>query len=423
MAFRFQRRVRLFPGVRLNFGKTGVSVSTGIRGASITASKRGVHGNIGAPGTGVSYRTRLDRSPAHQRRVQRQQQREQVRTETREAKLALDERGKLLITNEQGAPLEPNLVRRLWQNHAAEVHAFLETELERINDDQALLTEIHHDTPELSTPPPDFNTEAFPEPKPGLPPLPDLPIEPIAQPKRWWHRLFSGLERTRSAHNKQQQSDWRQAYERIDKERSTLTEDYEQRMNQWAARKLAHDQQQQEQAAAFKHDLMHDDDFMAEILSSELAQLDWPRETHVDFEVVNGKVNLDVDLPEPEQFPSQEASFSKNGKRLLIKDKSATQQRKDYSLHVHGVVLRLIGVTFVTLPAVSKITVSAYTQKLDSATGHETDQYLLAVTVKRSEWGILNLKNPERINPVAALESFTLNRNMTKTGIFHPIEL
>ena len=33
MGFRFRRSVRLFPGVRLNIGKRGVSASVGIRGA------------------------------------------------------------------------------------------------------------------------------------------------------------------------------------------------------------------------------------------------------------------------------------------------------------------------------------------------------------------------------------------------------
>ncbi|WP_113907642.1 DUF4236 domain-containing protein [Aliidiomarina celeris] len=427
MAFRFHRRVTLFPGVRLNIGKTGVSVSAGIRGASITAGKRGIYGNVGAPGTGMSYRTRLDRTPAHQRRLQRQQQREQVqqqqRTETREAKLTLDERGKLLLNDEQGAPLTPAIVRKLWQNHSAQIHAFLQKELERINDDQALLTEIHHDVPALSTPPPEFERQSFTEAKPKPPLLPDLPAEPAIQPKRWWHAIFNGLERKRRTENEQQQAEWRSQYEKVEQQRGVQTAHYEQQLQQWSERKAQHDQEQAEHAAAFEQDLLEDQNFMTELLSSELAQLDWPRETHVDFEVVNGVVNLDVDLPEPDQFPSREARFSKNGKRLLIKNKSATQQRKEYAVHAHGVVLRLVGVVLVTLPAVNKVTVSAYTQQLDEATGHDTDQYLLAVTVKRSEWGILNLNNPERINPIAALESFTLNRNMTKTGIFHPITL
>ena len=64
MAFRFHRRISLFPGIRLNLGKTGVSISAGVRGASVTAGKRGIYGNVGAPGTGMSYRTRLDKKPS-----------------------------------------------------------------------------------------------------------------------------------------------------------------------------------------------------------------------------------------------------------------------------------------------------------------------------------------------------------------------
>ena len=58
MAFRFRNTIRIAPGIRLNLGKTGVSLSTGVRGATVTAGKSGVHGNVGLPGTGLSYRTR-----------------------------------------------------------------------------------------------------------------------------------------------------------------------------------------------------------------------------------------------------------------------------------------------------------------------------------------------------------------------------
>src|SRR5690554_3851764 len=170
MAFRFQRRVRILPGVRLNFGKTGVSVSAGIRGASVTAGKRGIYGNVGAPGTGMSYRTRLDNAPAHRRRVQRSQN--QVKgnaalsqgtgssVQGGHVELKCDARGKLTIYDD-GKPAAPTLVRHVWANHTKEVHAFLQSELERINDDQSLLLEIHHDTPAPDTPPPAFDAMPF----------------------------------------------------------------------------------------------------------------------------------------------------------------------------------------------------------------------------------------------------------------------
>ena len=60
VSLRFQRRIQVFPGVRLNVGLRGVSTSLGVPGASLTVGKRGVHANLGAPGTGLSYRTRID---------------------------------------------------------------------------------------------------------------------------------------------------------------------------------------------------------------------------------------------------------------------------------------------------------------------------------------------------------------------------
>jgi hypothetical protein len=57
MGFRFQRRVRLLPGVRINLSKSGVSTSIGGRGAWLTFGRRGTRATVGLPGTGLSYTT------------------------------------------------------------------------------------------------------------------------------------------------------------------------------------------------------------------------------------------------------------------------------------------------------------------------------------------------------------------------------
>lgn len=56
---RFRRRVKVFPGFYLNFSNSGISSSIGVRGASITFSKKGTYLNTGIPGTGLSHRVRL----------------------------------------------------------------------------------------------------------------------------------------------------------------------------------------------------------------------------------------------------------------------------------------------------------------------------------------------------------------------------
>ncbi|MBI4183056.1 MAG: DUF4236 domain-containing protein [Proteobacteria bacterium] len=67
MGFRFRRPVNILPGVRINFGKRGISATVGPRGASVNIGPRGTHLNLGLPGTGLSYRTRLDTPPPQQR--------------------------------------------------------------------------------------------------------------------------------------------------------------------------------------------------------------------------------------------------------------------------------------------------------------------------------------------------------------------
>jgi Protein of unknown function (DUF4236) len=55
MGFRFHRSVRLFPGLRLNFGKHGISASIGVRGAHVTYGPTGTRTTVGIPGSGLSY--------------------------------------------------------------------------------------------------------------------------------------------------------------------------------------------------------------------------------------------------------------------------------------------------------------------------------------------------------------------------------
>ncbi len=57
--FRFRKTFSIFPGVRINLSKTGVSGSLGGHGATVNVGKQGTNVTLGAPGTGLSYRTPL----------------------------------------------------------------------------------------------------------------------------------------------------------------------------------------------------------------------------------------------------------------------------------------------------------------------------------------------------------------------------
>ena len=65
MALRFSRRLRIAPGLWLNLGKRGASVSAGVRGARVTLGADGTRATVGLPGTGLSYTatSRRQRAP------------------------------------------------------------------------------------------------------------------------------------------------------------------------------------------------------------------------------------------------------------------------------------------------------------------------------------------------------------------------
>lgn len=60
MGFRFQKRIRIFKGLTLNLSKSGSSLTVGHPGASVNLRGDKVTGNVGMPGTGLSYSESLD---------------------------------------------------------------------------------------------------------------------------------------------------------------------------------------------------------------------------------------------------------------------------------------------------------------------------------------------------------------------------
>ena len=56
MGFRFQRRIRIAPGVRLNLSKSGIGGSVGRPGLRLGVNAKGrKYFSVGLPGTGLSY--------------------------------------------------------------------------------------------------------------------------------------------------------------------------------------------------------------------------------------------------------------------------------------------------------------------------------------------------------------------------------
>ena len=76
MGLRFRKSISIIPGVKLNFGKTGMSVSTGVPGFRKTFHTSGrVTTSVGIPGTGLYYvDTKNTRTQSNRRNTQTRQE-------------------------------------------------------------------------------------------------------------------------------------------------------------------------------------------------------------------------------------------------------------------------------------------------------------------------------------------------------------
>lgn len=59
MGWKFRKRVKVAPGVKVNLTNSGTSVTVGGKGGSVNVGKKGVYGNVGIPGTGIYNRKKI----------------------------------------------------------------------------------------------------------------------------------------------------------------------------------------------------------------------------------------------------------------------------------------------------------------------------------------------------------------------------
>ena len=92
MPIRFRRTLRVGPGVKLNFSKSGVSTTVGPKGFHFTFGKNGVRRTVSIPGTGVSEvdyikknKTETEKEKEEQRE-ERQEARAGERSEAKEGR-------------------------------------------------------------------------------------------------------------------------------------------------------------------------------------------------------------------------------------------------------------------------------------------------------------------------------------------------
>ncbi len=369
MGFRFRKSFKIAPGIKMNIGKRGVS-SIGAGGFNF--GSRGIYKNIGIPGTGISYRSKI---VGQSKKVSANSKSQRRQTIDVPITFALQDDGTLLYLDKNGKPLPENIIQATKKQKKDFILNWLQQQSEIYNSGRESLLRIH-----LNTPAPVGEVIVNPKPKP-----PQFKTHGIMS------FLFTSQKQKTNEKNKQ------------------IQQDYDKELLKW---------EQAEQA------LRNDVEVMSAVISNAFASIEWPRETSASFDIVdNGNILLlDVDLPEIDDMPTQQAKVNSKDLKLTIKDLPHSQKQLDYLTHIHAIGFRLIGDVFSHLPSVSVVVFSGYSQRINKKTGQVADEYLYSVRVQRKIWEQVNFKNLESIDVVACFETFEINRNVTQRGIISPIE-
>ncbi|WP_408589435.1 DUF4236 domain-containing protein [Novosphingobium sp.] len=353
MGFRFQKRITLFPGLRLNLSKSGVSMSAGPRGASVTVGKNGVYGNVGIPGSGLSWRERLDK-PSGRSRSRNEGHREQGPCEQAPSlpPMPTSAQARLVgngieIVDGYGDPIHPAHLSNLKAQMRHQIRDFLQANAIARNEATEALRRLHHDIPRSVAP---------------------------AKP---------------SGAGKPQSHDY------------PCHGEFMEALMKWRA----------DQANS-----RSDDSGVAEAVLNALGALDWPAETNIALDASNGRLLLDVDLPEIEDMPT--ARWNSVISRMELAEKAMSQ--KDiagfYLDHVSSVIVRLIGHSFASSSAIRSVALSAYTQR-KTATGRLSDEYVATVSVTREAWGTVEVSQIHAIDPHNLLRHLGANIDTNARGV------
>lgn len=348
MGFRFQKRITLFPGLRLNLSKSGVSMSAGPRGASVTVGKNGIYGNVGIPGSGLSWRERLDK-PSGRSRSRDDSYREQAPSlppMPASAQARLVGNGIELVDG-GGDPIHPAHLANVKSQMKDLIRGLLEDNATARNDALDAMRRLHHDIPRSVAPAQASNA--------GKP----------------------------QSHHFPSHSEYMEA------------------LMKWRA----------DQANSGP-----DDAAIADAVLQALGALDWPAETNIALDVANGRLLLDVDLPEIEEMPATRWNALISKMELVEKPMSQKDLACLYLDHVCSAIARLIGHSFAASSAVHTVALSAYTQRTGS-TGRLSDEYVATVSVTRDAWGTVDVSQIHAIDPHNLLRHLGANIDTNARGM------
>jgi hypothetical protein len=341
--------------------------------------------------------------------------------------------GSIAFEDSRGAPLSEELIREVKRQKKAFLLLWLQQECDEENQRIETLLRLH-----TATPRPDtmitFTSLEF-DVSPPIAPRKSAPMPYPEPPSMREHSFLTkkiGLfGKSADKQNERMQSDhddrvreWETAKAESEREYQMRLDEYAAQIAEYERQRAVYQQQQVRRRKLIEEERLTDTAAMAEFLAEVLQAIVWPAKTTVTFDIRDrgGTVVLVVEVPEFEDIPKSTASVNRRDLKLTYKERSRAQRHQDYVTHIHAIGFRVVGEAFVSLPTASTVVLSAFSQRLNGATGQASRECLYSVRVPRSKWSQIDFSNLNAIDVLKSFEEFELRRQVTKTGSISPVE-
>ena len=187
----------------------------------------------------------------------------------------------------------------------------------------------------------------------------------------------------------------------------------------WLARRLVWDAAQRSIYELKEKAQSGNLDAMQEYLMKCLHDVLWPLPTIVSYEFDGqAEAKLEFVVPGLDAIPDREAAMA-SGNRVEIRRMSELSHIKLHNQHALGVVVRLVGELFASLPTIADVTVSA----LQSPANGKSQRYIASVQAERSQWSSLHSNGAVTADhAIRCLSQLGARCNLTALGAFMTVE-
>lgn len=446
MAWSYRKRVKIAPGLSINLSKSGISTSIGPRGAKVSMGAKGTFLNTSIPGTGIYSRQKIGSSSSSSKPSyaaglldtgSSASRSRSSYTEGFGVDMNMDRKGNLTFsfTDSLGYPITDDatiqrLIRKtkshpIYKEKLAEVTRMT---YEEVNAETEAFTDLFKKTPALKTES-EVNIALSRVSQKHYTPLPFT--EEAPDKNEIEHQLQSEAEE-KIRHFFW----WKNKPERAKYVEENLPTAYANELKAWQQRKNEFNAEQErikidkdreyyieylDEKTPLSLFLSNDSELIIEGLKEEDVKLneEIPGGFGLDFslDLEYQTLYVDLDLPEVEEIPRRKAEYLPSG-NVSFKQKTQKEVQLDYVKCICGLAFLVASRFFNVNSNIKYIQISGYTQRINRATGEDSDDYVYTVFFDKESFSRLIIEN---IDPLLAMREFPCRIKISATGILSSI--